>query len=228
MTGICVNGPACVGAGRPSPALDRCPLCRECLAVAARDVAALTLDYRDLAQLLPPGGTAMAARVSGTTTPPIPLDLGVDALQRDIAWTVCAWEPAVRERAGLPAEVTRGVRPGWAVAAAVAVIAPRVDVLASLPPTLCRADGLDAGLVERDGVYAVASLRALHRRARSALGLSRSVVRLPGTCASCGAEALERESGSDWVRCGHCAGRLTADEYRAYVGLAVAQPRATP
>jgi ribosomal protein L37AE/L43A len=103
------------------------------------------------------------------------------------------------------------------------VIAPRVRVLANVPLTWGFADGFAAGLVERDGVYAVASLRLLHRRARTTLGLSRLVVRLPGECSGCGASALERENGSETVSCSHCGRRWTGDDYRRYVGLVLSE-----
>lgn len=180
------------------------------------------LDYRDLEQWLPRGGGGMSTRIAGTADPSTPMRLTVDELQRDIAWTLAVWEPPVREAARLSPERTVGVRPGWAVATAVDVIAPRVHLLAALPLTCGYADGLAAGPVERDGVYAVASLRALHRRAQSMLGLTRLVVRLPGGCSGCGATALERENGSDDVRCGHCGRRWSGEDYRRYVGLELA------
>lgn len=207
---------------------DRCTLCAECRIVAARDIWALKLDYRDLEQWLPRGGGAGGQRVAGTVDPPTPLRLTVDELQRDIAWTLGVWEPVVRELAGLAPERTIGVRQGWAVSTAVDVIAPRVRLLANVPLTWGYADGLDAGLVERDGLHAIASLRLLHRRARAMLGLSRLVVRLPGECSGCGAVALEREGGSDSVICGHCRRRWSEDEYRRYVGLLVAEMAPAP
>lgn len=217
----CANGVRCAAydrvhhiAGRAS----RCPLCEECILVSGREIYALKLDYRDLAQWLPPGAGGMTQRVAGTSEPAVPLRLAVDALQRDIAWTLTAWEPVVREISNLAPERVRGVRQGWAVSTAVDVIAPRVRVLSRVGPMWGGFDGLDAGLVERDGVYAVASLRRLHRRAVTALGLTRHVVRLPGVCSYCGAGALEREP-TDLVRCGNCQRRWTPEEYRRYVAM---------
>ena len=135
-------------------------------------------------------------------------------------WALTVWEPAVREADGLSPEIARGVRPGWAVANAVAVIAPRVPILHGLPPTACFADGLEAGPVERDGRYAVEQLRRLHRRARSILGITRLVFRLPGECsASCVGWTLRRAAGSDTVWCASCNRRWTYDDYQKYVQL---------
>lgn len=221
---LCAFGVRCAGydpaarmAGVPvRPPLLR--LCRPCLDAAARDIAALALDYRDLAQRLPGGGgAALSGRVSGTAEPGTPLALDIEALMREIHWTLTVWEPPVREIARLPPERTRGVRPGWAVRAAVGVIAPRVDVLAALPPVAGYGKGLDAGPVVQDGLDAVWTLRELHRRARAALGLTRLVHRLPGDCSDCGAAALRRDDGSDTVRCAQCDCRWTYDDYRRYV-----------
>lgn len=218
----CANDSACVSGG--SGWATRSPLCDGCLDVVGRDVRALVLDYRDLAQLLAPGAKARPV-VSGTTDAAVPLDLGVDTLMRDIAWTLAVWEPPVREAAGLCPERVRGVRAGWAVATAVSVLAARIELLAGLPPTWGYADGLDAGPVERDGVYAAASMRALHRRARSALGLSRLVVRLPGPCSTCGATWLQRDPGEDGARCPVCNASWSGDDYAKYVGLQLAARR---
>jgi len=196
------------------------PLCRDCLLVAERDVRGLVLDYRDLAQRLGrDGSTAMGTRVSGNSDPSSMLALDVDELQRDILWTLTVWEPAVREAARLPPEPVGAVRPGWAVAAAAAVIAPRVDVLAALPLTWGYADGFAEGPVLRSGVDAIVSMSVLRRRARSKLGLTRLVHALPGECSRCGMWALRRDDGSDTVRCEQCDQRWTTDDYLRYVGM---------
>lgn len=229
MSAGCASGPGCplddgddIGPG---------PLCRMCMLRAERDIRALVLDYRDLEQILP-RGTAPAAgtRVGGTSTPAVPVALHVDALQRDMVWTLGVWEPPVREAAGLSPEPTGRVRGGWAVTRAVSVIAPRVDVLAGLAPTWGFGDGLDAGPVLRDGVQAVMSLRSLRARARSVLGLSALTHDLPGECSTCGLSALRRDDGSDTVWCAGCEARCTYDDYVRYVGLILADtrmPRAT-
>lgn len=206
----------------------RGPLCVDCLTVAHREIRSLVLDYRDLAQrLVPTAGVGM--RISGTPDPVAPMNLDIDALMSAIVWTLTVWEPPVREAARLPPMPDGAVRGGFAVASAVRVIAPRVDVLAALPPTWGFADGWAAGPVERDGVAAVDSLRELHRRARHVLGLTRLVHRLPGACSGCGLSALRRDDGSDTVRCDGCGRRWTHDDYQRYVGLLLAEsemPRA--
>jgi hypothetical protein len=195
-------------------------LCGDCVNVISREVRLLRLDYADLARCMArrPGG--MDTKISGTSpasTPPI--DLTTEATRREIHWTLTTWEPVVREVAGLPPERTRGVRGSWAVSTAVSVIAPRIALLASLPPTWGYADGLDAGPVERDGVYAVSQLRRLHGRARRILGLTSRVVSLPGECSGCGAWSLRRDDGSETVYCKDCERTWSVDDYHRYVGL---------
>ncbi len=202
------------------------PLCDECLRVAAADVAALRFDYDDLGRELAPAEQGMSRRVAcGDDDDTVPLALHIEALQRSIFWALTVWEPPVREAAGLTRERTRGVRDRWAVDTAVTVIAPRVVVLARLGPTWGYAEGLDAGPVARDGVWALSNLRALHRRARAACGVNRWTFTLPGECSRCGAAALLRRDGSDTVWCGACDQRWTYDDYRRYVGLMLAESR---
>ncbi len=210
--------------GRQSTVIDpKRPLCTPCLDRAARSIRSLVDDYRDLAlDVGRQSSSSMQPIVSGSADLSTPIRLGVDALAREIHWTLTVWEPAVRESARLPPEKTSNVRIGWAVATAVSVIAPRVDVLAALPLTCGYADGLDAGPVERDGVYAVGQLVGLHRRARAVLGVTRLVTRLPGECSGCNAMALQREDGSDHVDCGRCRRSWTWDDYRRYVLLTLA------
>ncbi len=223
---VCANGQMCVDASAETNECGwavRSPICDGCADVAGRDVRALAVDFIDLAQIIGrTSGSALGVRVSGTAERPLPIAEGVDALQRLIVHELTTWEPAVRERADLSAEVTRGVRPGWAVATAVAVIGPRIHVLASVPPTWVR-EGL--AVVERNGLEAVERLRGLHRRARGLLGLTRLVTRVPGDCSACGMWTLDRENGTEKVRCASCGAAWSADEYRRYVGLLVSDYR---
>lgn len=217
----CANGTTCINPG--SIGTSRSGWCDDCLDAAARDVRALALDYRDLAQSLPrSSSSALTQRVAGTADASTPLALHVDELQRMIHWTLTTWEPAVREAAGLGPERIHNVRLGWAVTTAVTIIAPRVDILAELPLTCCFADGLEAGPVERTGAYGLWSLRSLHARSSTVLGLTRLVHTLPGECSRCGMPTLRRDDGSDAVRCDNCGCRWTAEDYRRYVGLELA------
>jgi hypothetical protein len=223
----CRNGRTCVGYDRATRRsglipLDG-PLCSGCLGRGHADIAALPGDYAALAaQTIPARGAATIGRVSGgDTDAPVPVALGVDAVQRDIVWTLTTWEPPVREAARLAGPPAGRVRDGWAVTTAAQVLAPRVQLLAALPAAWCYADGLDAGPVLRDGVYALDQFRALHERAQRMTGIGRPTRRQAGACSGCGAEALLRDDGSDTVRCNRCGRRWTADDYRNLVELLI-------
>lgn len=224
----CANESKCVEAAVGALAT-RSPLCDGCADAAERDVRALPEDYRALGALPPSGGSALTQRVAGSTEPRVPMRLDVDQLQRDMVWSLTCWEPVVRELARLAPERSGRVRPLFSVVEAVNVIAPRIHLLASVPPIWGRSLGLAAGLVHRSGLDAVDDLRDLHRRARALLGTTKRVTRLPGDCPGCGAFALERGEGADEVGCVACGQTWSDQEYRLYVGLVLAaMPFAAP
>ena len=198
------------------------PTLRWCFEASGRDVAALPLDFRDLGRLAP-AANGPGQRVTGTFAPAVPIDLGADALQRDIAWLLGVWEPPVREAAGLPPAPELRIRPGRLVARAAAVLSAKLSDFLALGDTWGYPDGLEAGCVARSGLYGVASLRRLHSRAQWALGLTEPVTHVPGMCSRCGSSALTRTTGSDAVSCGHCGLWISDDEYRAYVGMETAK-----
>lgn len=224
---LCAAGVGCVSYDprtQQAGTAHRAPLCPACCQRTGLQISALARDYADLEGELMPTQRGLGARsVSSGDDTGTPLAVGVEALQRSILWALTVWEPPVREAAGLPPERTRGVREGWAVAAAVRVLAPRVEVLAALGPTWGYAEGLDAGPVARDGIWAVGDLCHLHRQARTVCGLTRRTFHLPGECSRCGASALLRVDGADIIRCGRCDQRWTDDDYRQYVSLTLAQ-----
>lgn len=205
---------------------ERCdcePICDSCAESAAHEIALLPLDYFDLKR--------DCARHFGTSdvkiARPYPrgvelVDLFVDELCSDIAWTLTVWEPPVREAARLAGEASTGIRAGWAVSVAARVLAAHVRTFAGLRAVTGYADGLAAGPVVRDGRDGIAALRALHARARSRLGLTRRVFTLPGECSQCCAWSFRRADGSDTVWCAGCGGRWTFDDYQRYVNLTVA------
>lgn len=219
----CASGRNCVAVSLELPAGSDCPLCPGCVARASADIAALRGDYADLAAELGRAGAAPGPYVSGgDVEAPVPLALSVEALQRDIVWTLTTWEAPVREAAGLPPRREAPVRDVWAVVQASRLLADRVALLAGLDPVWGYADGLDAGPVERDGLYGVDQLRRLHVRALGTLGASLTTRRLPGRCPRCGAELLVRDDGADVVRCEGCALRWPLVEYRHRVSLILA------
>jgi ribosomal protein L37AE/L43A len=198
------------------------PICQWCADNAAADIAALPADYVDLKQDLERRcgmSETKIARPNPTSVEPI--DLFVDELCADIAWTLTVWEIPVREAARLAPEA-RQVRPGVAVAAAAALLSTHIEVLAALPATVGYADGLAAGPVLRSGRDGIDALRKLHARARTRLGITLRVFRLPGDCSRCGRWALRRLDGSNTVWCDNCRQTWTYDDYCKYVNLTTA------
>lgn len=239
-------------------------LCQHCVASAARDVALLAHDWRDLEQLLPRPISVWSdglPRSSGEA--PVPLRLDVEELQARIWWLCTAWAEVLAEVARLsppqdrrPSPLARffagsssGLVLGWRpvrvehpsalsrryragpvdVVRAVAVLGPRVGMLARLPgvefasyPVLEEAPedvlrtlfaGIEVACVS--GARGVLDLVAAHQRARLLLGLTEPVWVLPGRCQvrGCGAAALRVRDGSDTVWCDRCGTSMTRDDY---------------
>lgn len=212
---------------RPYP---QWPLCDWCLEVAERDVRALTLDYRDLEQQLPPSLGVWGDGQPHGKEQPLPLSGHVLDLQIDIHWLTCAWADVVRDRDRLSDAPSR-VRDGFAVQAAVTVLAPRLRLLAELEAvTMWSYPGTDTGASEVAGWQGVLDLCGLHQRARSALGLTREEpeLMLGVLCRNCDLRSkLLREIGGDSRTCKACGEHYTGPEYADWVALLAAQERMT-
>jgi hypothetical protein len=239
------------------------PLCETEVRVASRDVPLLLWDVLDLEQMIPRSlSQALDGQPSGKPGPPVPLALAPEALQAEIVHVLTTWEAEVRAVCRLSAVPVRGVaapwhttvtklspparvRPGAAVQRAVAVLAPRMDVLARVAPVTVYRTGADGDSFQTPvaedvaGWEAVLHLSRLHARARSMLGRTRRTFLVPGSCSfpdpdgdpeKCCGGALFRdeprfaEDPCD-VYCGRCEkGRWTADQYDRYVGSMLALP----
>lgn len=207
-----------------SAALSDTPLCDLDLSSAAHDVPLLVHDYRDLEQLLPKSISEWGDGQPGHSgEAPIPLRLGVEALQREIWWLTTAWAEVL---AGLHhlADPPRHVRQGYAVQAALVVLTPRIGVLAQLPavqmqdyPHLSDESTRyrSITLTWVTGAQGVLDLARAHQRARSMLGLTEPVYELPGHCQArgCGRPQLRVRPGEDAVWCDHCGAVMTRDDY---------------
>lgn len=204
------------------------PLCAEDLRAGERAAQLLVLDYRDLEQFLP---QFPAQRLDGqpghSPEAPIPLRLDIEALQRAIWWVTTTWAEILADREHL-SHLSKRVRDGWAVNWACGIIEPRITALAQIPtqeladyPLTTEDDALrhrGLALVDASGAEGVLHLMWLHDRARSLLGLTKRVRKLPGHCQQrkCGRAELTQEEGSDTVRCGHCGHAMTYDDYERY------------
>lgn len=186
-------------------------LCDPCLEVARRDLAALVFDYADLEQRIPKI-SGRAEHVSGTRDPAIPIDTGIEALQRAIWLTLTTWEEILRDAAGLSV-VDEAVRDGFAVQRAVRIIEPRLRLLAGLPAAAVMPLGPDGPPSVMTGAEAILALSRLHGVARSVLGLTRLTHELAGPCPQCHLQALRRDDGAEDIYCANCAHRGIWDDY---------------
>lgn len=211
---------------------DGAPLCVDCLTVCGQDIGRLVADYVALEQVLAPGSGG-GEFVSGTRERPVPLRLGVEALQARMLHVLTTWEAVVRDVCGLSDSVEDGVRDGWAIQAAVKILEPRVRRLAALGATEVYPTGCEDDPTDMTGMEALLAMRDLHRDAHRMLGLTRKVNRLPGECPRCGLgtlvapdgtehPALARDNGKDEVVCQACGHWMEREEYERYAGLVVA------
>lgn len=208
------------------------PLCVDCLTACSQDIGRLVQDYVALEQVIAPGSGG-GEFVSGTRERPVPLRLNVEALQARILHVLTTWEAVVRDVCGLSDPVEDGVRDGWAVQHAAAVLVPRVRQLAGLGATEVFPTGCEDEPQGVTGWEALLTMRDLHWDAHRMLGLTKAVNRLPGECPKCGWETvvtaagteqpvLSRDNGRDEVVCQNCNHWMTRDEYERYAGLVVA------
>jgi hypothetical protein len=239
VTDLCFAAERCIGFDRregQAALVADLPLCDGCLTAGERAVPALVLDYRDLEQHLPLSlGVWGDGQPSTRDDHPVPLNLAVEACQREIWHVLTCWEEIVREREKLSDSVTRQVRAGWAVQAAAQILTPRVRLLAAIGPVLLNGyPSLDEDELQRfEGIeYAdvpgwrgVVDFTRLHNRARTLLGLTspraEKIELLP--CRDCDARSLYRLPGDDRVYCGNSDDNCTAiysnEEFRRWAGL---------
>jgi len=218
-----------------------CDACRDQVEHALRGLPALHDRVRDE---IGETGKAAGPKVAISKSAPVPINLAVDELLRDMAVVVVSWHERV-------AAVARLDDPDGDVARACTVLAAHVDVLLALPAepmmramTLRDAAGLPpgtAGLVHVSAGYVDAipllgganaglEVLALHRRARRLLGETRIPARhLHGVLCRCGHkqlyETLDGHGQWDGAHCRHCRTDWTLDEYRDLVGEAAGRLR---
>lgn len=238
MVDLCAAADRCLYYDRqrqsPAEVTDHLPICEGCLSAGERAVGALPFDYVSLEQLqIPSLGVWGDGQPSAGDEHPIPLNLIAEALQAEIHRVVTTWEDAVRDVDKLSDSVTKHVRQGWAIQAAVQILQPRVRLLAGIGPQPIR----DYPPLEDDeprryqmieyqelpGWRGVLDFSRLHRRAQRVLGLTSAkherVERVP--CARCDLVSLYRVPGDDRVWCGNdeCRAIFTVDEFRRWAGL---------
>lgn len=194
-------------------------LCETCAVHAVSDIAALLYDFVDLSQIVARHAARSEAKISRPKPESVPpLDMSVVALRDDIEGVLCRAEQELRRLHRLPLRTPRNARPGYNVDQALAIVLPRLEVLAGLEPLPPDA------WPPTTGAEMVSVLRQLHRRAHALLGRKDLTVALPGACPACHAmKTLSRRDGSDTVLCGSCGHAMTWDAYRKSVTLVVTE-----
>lgn len=153
----------------------------------------------------------------GKFGPSEPINYAADALGREIAYTAVQWEAVVRERVRL-SEVPEVAQPTYDdLARAARTLAAHYSALVATPDTdLLDYDG---NPTTADGIDAIISLAALHRRARSMVGLTTKTTAEPGTCPNCGHETLRHRDGADDVHCATCRQSMTWNDYQDTISV---------
>lgn len=226
---LCAHNDQCRGFDRTSrqPAeTNGNPLCARCLDSHERDLRALLWDWLDLEQLqLPSLAQSLTGQPNGSTEPAMPLAGGPEALQSEIAHVLATWEDVIRDRHRL-ADTPPTRRQGPTVQRAVALLAPRVDILARLDAIAVYPTGCEDQPQDMTGVEALLYITALHKRARAMLGRTCRKFWVPGECPLCDARPVEGVPGPLYryeprhledespVWCTACDGWQTFDDYQ--------------
>lgn len=205
---------------------------------------------RDCLDELPARYTELRARIGdrrrsdgprvsgGARTAPIPINLGIDALLRQIDEIALSWDERVRDLARLAP--LAALSKADAVTAACGALAAHIDVLLNLEPhdmartmDLARAEhlpGAATGWVHTSGEWilfntalggadAGREILNLHHRALRVLGYAPQHHDLIAPCWLCGERALRRHDGSaglaDHVECLRCREQYLGSRLRS-------------
>lgn len=202
----------CVVGGLSAPVAGG--VCGPCLEHVAAQTRLLPALYDDLAGDLMrwpqrPEPDRIAAGKAGST---LPLDAAVEALRRQMWWTVGVWETPVRAALGMGLPRRHRVRHRWVLRHGALLLSQHMHTLAGLAPLVGPFAG--PGTTSRcDGFDAVRQLAALALAATRRLGLEPTPVRLPGGCPQCGAWSLRRTPPTTTVRCALCGYAMSYQQY---------------
>lgn len=214
------------------PALGYRPFCdldRNTIEKALRDLPAF--EHRVHAEI-GNRGQAAGPRVSTSKTPPLPINLNVDELLRDMAAILTSWHERV-------AAVARLREPSGSVYAACTVLAAHIDALLALPEEpmgrsvwLHEAAKLPQGTIglvhktaeyadtiqHLDGARAGLEVLQLHHRCRRLLGETQPAARhLSGVYCDCGYpelyEVLDDDGQPAGAKCRQCRNEYSKEGY---------------
>ena len=197
-------------------------LCRIDTTLVLRAVEQLPRDYLELGQLLGKTSRSLDTPTAGTRELPVPLRLGILALQEEIAWELSIWGSVVAERDGF--HFPHRTRPAHRIRHAAGWLTGRWPTLLTVPPTaVVRLDGRDerrsgrslAVGSEEDGVDGALRLLRLHEQVAMVEGRTHRAHKLWSPCPRCQTLALRREEGSPHVVCACCGHLMSMDQYDA-------------
>lgn len=217
-------GPPCFG---PPRARQGCAMghqgpCPDCQDAAAGIVRRLPDDFDALSLVV--GTRTQTASESAAPGKPgsrPPINVAIDALRTHVVYSAALWEEILRDHCQLSPRRTGAMREKQSLIQSVRIIAPRIDVLTTLPPIDGYFNGPEYGLVRRDGMGGIKHLLRLHQTIRRTLGLEPVTTTLPGHCPTCDTQALTKEDGADTVHCGHCGNRHPYSDYTRYTQLLI-------
>lgn len=179
-------------------------ICQYCRTRVERDLQAAPAVYTRMHLTLSPGENGETEPVSGTPSPPAPLDLAKIDAGRALMRTLVAWHTAVARADALMFMPTAS-REGWRVDYACKILLPRVDRACAVAPDL-----------------AVQLARDVHYTKRL-LGELNPPYRLVAPCPECDLRALVRYDGTDVVRCRACGAQWAYELYRHLARVLVAE-----
>jgi LSD1 subclass zinc finger protein len=207
-------------------------------------ITQLPQQWADLGGILGRDAAGHGYDVGGTgVEASIPLVEGIDALRREIVYSLLTWEEAVRDVARLSDIPPARIRDTTTVRRSATILSGHYSALLALPPTdvyLYTSDGRDGLTAAQHTQYitalggpdAVTYLAGLYHRADRVLG--RVVAKEPRTApcppdryGGCGLgsypgpdggtrTALEYVPGDTHVRCGNCGWAIHLDQYPGY------------
>lgn len=236
----CARGERCAERGPGNtPALGPRAFCGTDRATIDRVLQWMPTAYTELYLRLPDKGAGVGGRVSGSRTPPVPPNLGVDSLMVDIVRVLGSWDERVRAVANL-SELSLHMRDAVALVTMVRTLTGHLDALLALPPepmlrsvSIQQAAELPPGTVgnvrpaagyadvmlDLSGADAGLEILKLHGRTRHMLGLTAQHQDLPVPCWACGLRTVRRWDGTaglaDEAECTNtdCRETYTAQRY---------------
>lgn len=249
----CARGPHCTNpeilADRTRlPALTPRPFCDGDRNLIGRALAVLPGLFADLAETLGERRRGDGPRVSGSRlAPPVPINLDIDALMRDIVWVVSSWDERVRlvaRLSGPDTSTSRHRRDGMAIARMTSMLSAHLDALLVLPAEpMARTTSVEeaakhalAGrlgvvhvgaawaevLLDLSGADAGLEVLALERRCLGMLGWTPQHEDLPVACWECGLKAVRRRDGAagleDRASCSGCHTVYEGERYTLLMG----------